>query len=388
MRIWSLGAAAALAFVVGGCGIFADTISDELELDFDTDVIEPSDIGANVTQPLTFSVQANQDNPTYAFPAGVQTIEYSASLYADLVLGTDDFQITADGFTFSSDGDDPVEFGVLVRSAEDQYIGQDFGYVPTQPASCTFSLNPATDGAAEYGAAMTSCIRDFADDNGVPVNLTYTVNTRSLTNTKAPGDYSLEHIEQMSSKVEESSGVERKWLDEIDSDVTGNLDFASFTELTMAGYGFSSETVELTGVVVVHDAFGAVRAFGSIRQTIQGGEIYSIFTRYSGFDDKFENGDYSYAGNSTPTLVPGSPDFERSVLSAAATNLSLPTGAFGAQAIAWWNVKGGFPRVGEIGIKVVGTANATIADDPIPVPEGGEYVRWDEDNGFTFIDGN
>ena len=88
-------------------------------------------------------------------------------------------------------------------------------------------------------------------------------------------------------------------------------------------------------------------------------------------------------GNVNPLLLPPSPLFEANILAAAASDLNKPTGSFGAFAFAWWNVKGLWPRVGEIGVKIVGEVQPGIpaGDEKIQVPEGGRYVRWNADEG-------
>ncbi|MEO0811287.1 MAG: hypothetical protein AAFY60_00395, partial [Myxococcota bacterium] len=371
--------ATGVALVMSGCGIWADTISDELTFDFEADVLEPEEVGDTFVSPVTFSVAVDQSSATYALPAG-NTTPFSLVLVADQIAGTSQFSISADNFAFSSDGDDPVEFSVVVSSIDNRYLGQDLGYEPTQPASCTFELDPMTDGATEYGDSMTGCIRDFVMMNGAPLMLAYDVSTRSTADTRAPGDYTVAHTEIMRSEEELSFGVNRTFLSDIDTDVVENLDIAEFSSLSMQGFGFSTENVLLAGVVQVYDAFGNSAASGSLFTTINGGEIYSLFTRYENPPEGAES--FTYAGNVTPSLVPASPDFEAAVLRAASTDVGKPDGALGATALAAWVVLGPAPRDGAIGITINGTGGPRTDGEETPAPTG-DYIYTTDDGGFT-----
>ena len=288
------------------CSTGADCVDDE---GFDDG---PCTKSLTPLEPITFSFTLSPGTPSYNFPP-VETSRWVTPL--TVLQNSDESPIVITSENFSVSGG-PVTLSVRLFSRLGLIIGQDAGYVPSSPASCTFTLDDSST-ADDYTGSLTACVSDWVKENGVPVEFDVEVSSsagvaaKSGVGLKQQENYSVSGGDNWMTSDRCEGEISYQVLDAVGegSDFFSAL---SCTALDFIGKGNSSEQIGVDGVAAVFDACGTWLALGylggAIGQKIPVGPGDFSITLYEGED-------FEPAPDDLPvTMLPSARGFVESLL--------------------------------------------------------------------------
>lgn len=333
--------------LISSCGLLADTVSDQISLDIETDAIKESSIAEGNVPSIGVDFALDASNPSYTL-AGQETEAWMPVLMAERARreagGTctltdcdTDFGMTMSSFTVT--GDYYVNFNVRIfsRDREDGspglVIGMNADQTPKAIDACSFSV----DTGADYAANLTKCLSDWVAENGVPVELDMEV-TSSQGSARQADDYEVDGRWDMDAFEYISAGASTEMF-KLNKDVVNNKSLVNCDDVKFRGEGYTDSHLDvITGGVNIYDAEKGewVGNATMVPTSMSPGNYYLRV------DGDFAGLDPVVVANGVVIVVfPGGVNaFFEAVLEAADT-----AGSYGS---AWWLVAGDYPRSGWI----------------------------------------
>ena len=314
--------------------------------------------------PISVAVSLSGGNPSYDL-GFAQTQGYAGLLRQLLSAETaDGFVMAMDGLEFEADG--TVDFFVEVLSRIGRISGRPLGYQPVSPASCSFTLDPASSGdaAEEYASNVKACITDWIQENGIPYEFDMRVNSAGAGGSlpaaaqksgfapKADASFYLfSGTWNMRSENFCDFGIDVEVLDAIieGEDFFGLLDCSS---LLLAGEGDTDSIVVLSGGASIWDACGNPLNYAEIPPTVFVPGTYFIYATAAEAEGKTIQ-------NVVVDFLTDPFDFTEDLLSAASgACVDEPDTDGMGFAIVDWTHCGEVPREGEIRVVAAGFCSA------------------------------
>ena len=232
---------ACLASACAGCGLFEDLIGDAIPaIDIDVPLIEQPE---SAREPLSDLVrEVALDDLTRKAILDIPD-DWAAALLFDQRMRSADEE---DVFLFDLEdldvtGGGPIVLDVSLVSSDPEAPVRALHEVadpPVPPASCRITVDPAHADAAAHAEDLATCLRDWADDNGVPSSLEIHVSilTRTGSTFSYNGTWLMVTYDAVTTECD---------LAELPDAVLRDASNLRIEELAVAGYGG----------VVDHDAF-------------------------------------------------------------------------------------------------------------------------------------
>lgn len=340
------------------CEVSGDTCSTDADcIDEDGFNDGPCTKTLKVLEPITVAVSLSPASPSYTLPT-IDTSRWIAPFAVQQSGRGLPIDMTMDNFSLQGG---PVDISVRIFSRIGRIMGQNLGYQPVTPSSCTFTLNDGATGE-DYAGGILTCLGDWIDQNGAPLEFDMEVTSsagaaaagtaaKSGFGLKQLGDYLVEgEWKQLTSEDE----CENEETDDVLEAIEEGEDFfglLSCKDLTFTGQGTTDQEITISGGATVWDRCGNSLADGLLLKTGLGPGTYTV-TVYAA-DNVVE------VEQDVPAVFLPSPDeFVEALLSAAAGRCVSGTPVEDSgYAVAWWDHCGPEPpptRTGSIGFSAAG----------------------------------
>ena len=339
------------------CEVSGDLCSDDSAC-FDEDGFDvgPCTKTMKVLEPITQAVSLSPASPSYTLNA-FDTSRWIAPFAVQQSGRGFPVDMTMDNFSLQ---DGPVTILVRVFSRIGRILGQDLGYQPVAPSSCTFTLNDGATGE-DYAGGIHTCLRDWIDENGAPLEFDMEVTSSAgaaPAGTAAKSGFGLK---------QEGYLVEGQWTqltseDECESDFTDDVleaieegnDFfglLSCSDLLFEGSGRTDQEITISGGSMVWDRCGNYLGTGLLLETGLAQGTYTVTV--------YANDAVVEVEQDVPAIFLPAPDvFVEALLSAAAGRCESGTPVEeSGYAVAWWDHCGPLPpptRTGSIDFSAFG----------------------------------
>lgn len=339
------------------CEVSGDLCStDDDCFDEDGFNVGPCTKTMEVLQPITQAVSLSPASPSYTLNT-LDTSRWIAPFAVQQSGRGLPVEMTMDNFSLQGG---PVDISVRIFSRIGRIMGQDLGYQPVTPSSCSFTLNDGASGE-DYAGGIHTCLRDWIDENGAPLDFDMEVTSSAGAAPAAAAAKSGFGLKQ------EGYLVEGEWTqltseEECESDYTDDVleaieegeDFfglLSCSDLQFEGSGTTGQEITISGGAIVWDRCGNILGGGLLLETGLGQGTYTV-TVYAE-DDVVE-----VAQDVPAILLPSADEFVEALLSAAAGRCEsgTPVDESGF-AVAWWDHCGPEPpptRTGSIDFAAFG----------------------------------
>jgi hypothetical protein len=161
--------------------------SDQVGYDVKINLIAPVETNAADPRPdIVVPVALSPSNPSYDL-GFIDTGRWTSDLRREATLrgqgASPGFDMSMGQFSFTADG--TVDFLVRVFSRNGYISGRDRSYVPTTPASCSFTLDPGTATGSDYASNINQCLSDWVTENGVPLRFDMQVTSSGVSPSAA-----------------------------------------------------------------------------------------------------------------------------------------------------------------------------------------------------------
>jgi hypothetical protein len=263
-------------------------------------------------EPITYSFSLSPGNPSYTFPP-VDTSRWVSPLTVLQNADSSPIVITSEGFSVTGG---PVTLSVRPFSRLGLIIGQNADYVPVSPASCTFTLDDGST-ADDYTSGISTCLRDWVKQNGVPVEFDVEVSSsagaaaKSGIGLKQDGNYTVTGGDSWETDQKCEGQGSYEVLDAV-GEGSDFFDALTCNALSFSGRGQSSEEIEVFGVAAVFDACGTWLSLGSVGSAI-GDRINVGPGEFS--VTVYESNDFEPSADDVPvTMLPSPRGFVESLL--------------------------------------------------------------------------
>lgn len=335
--------------LTAGCGFLEDATTVPVE--YDVELIEPVEFdGSQALAPATLSVAVSSTSPeaTTTVPdAGKWGPLLRANQIVEDAGEERIFSISSAGApTFT--GTAPVSFSVEVFSVNDVVWGSTLSPDPVDVASCTFVLDPATAQADAFGNALEDCVVDWADSNGIPAELGFTVSSSTVAAAGPAADYTFSSVHTM--ETTEAFEIDCESEIALPDSVTDRVDDITFEGIQLDAVGTANDPVFVSWFGFIFDSEGTRVANGAGADALAGGqsrEYHAVVV----------DGDVTTTGDANVILAPADPaSFLDNIIRALA---GLDTGSPGGGAACWFSF-GAVPRSGSLSVVISGDARAGL----------------------------
>lgn len=348
MRLLMMG----MVLAVGGCSLWEDATT--IDVDYDVDLVEPVAFdGSRAVAPTNLAIAVSSTSPTSTpsiSGAGSWGPLLKANAIAEAAGQPRLFSITVSG-TPTFTGTAPVEFTVDVSSADGVVYGDELSSEPQPVGSCTFTLDPATDGPDGFGPALEACLVDWAAENGFPAQLAFSVTSASTVAQHGPGEeYELSGTYVM--ETDEAVEIDCELEVALPSDVTDRLDTIEFDGIQLDATGTADDPVFVAWFGLIFDSTGAMAASANGADALGAGDSREFHATVPS-----AGAAATVSGDATVLMSPSDP---AEFLDATIRALSgADTGAPGGGMACWFSA-GAAPRSGTLEVSISGIARAGL----------------------------
>ena len=211
--------------------------------------------------PITVPVSLSPSNPSFTLDfvdtSGWTNLFLAQQLAQGSVPPGARINMTMDGFSLQGA---PVTIEARFSSKRGLVVGQDLGYQPVAPSSCTFTLDVGATGQ-DFADGINTCLSDWIAQNGSPVD--FNMQVISSAGAAAKAAFGPKQLEQYS--------VSGEWNMSSDSqcDFDGTDDlleavregegfFAQLAceSLTLQGTGQTDQDIDIVGGAAIWDRCG------------------------------------------------------------------------------------------------------------------------------------